>query len=107
MTGLSTTFSISLGAALVAGSMRVPSPAAGKTAVFTSCAGRVIGVAGIVGRSRQYTLGSERGWKLPVRLFIALTVPEHVIQRLVREQRRLEAMGLPFRWVRPDAMHLT
>ena len=63
-------------------------------------------MADIVGRSGQYTLGSRSATR-DVRLFIALAVPEHVTQRLVQEQQRLDALGLPFRWVRWDAMHLT
>jgi RNA 2',3'-cyclic 3'-phosphodiesterase len=42
-----------------------------------------------------------------VRLFIALEIPTHVRRRLAREQQRLAAQDLPFRWVRADAMHLT
>src|SRR5687768_4530218 len=103
MTGLSTTFSISLGEALVAGSMRVPSPAAGKTAVLTSCVSRV---ADMVGRSREYTL-APGGQGAPMRLFIALTLPDEIRARLIREQERLAGLGLPFRWVREDALHLT
>jgi RNA 2',3'-cyclic 3'-phosphodiesterase len=42
-----------------------------------------------------------------VRLFIALTLPELVTERLVREQQRLAAIGLQYRWTRRDALHLT
>ena len=42
-----------------------------------------------------------------MRVFIALTLPDHVRARLTREQERLAQLGLPFRWVRKDALHLT
>lgn len=42
-----------------------------------------------------------------MRLFIALALPDEVRARLAREQERLAGLGLPFRWVRADALHVT
>jgi RNA 2',3'-cyclic 3'-phosphodiesterase len=41
------------------------------------------------------------------RLFIALPVPAPVRRRLAALQEEWSAAGLPFRWVRPEGMHLT
>ncbi len=42
-----------------------------------------------------------------LRLFIALRVPAVVQKRLTAVRSRLEEARLPFRWVRPEGVHLT
>ena len=58
MTGLSTSGSISLGCAFVAGRNRVPQPAAGKTALRTRIEPHVDGSEAVTGP--EYTTGSAR-----------------------------------------------
>lgn len=42
-----------------------------------------------------------------LRLFVALPVPVEVCTQLAPVQRELSAQALPFRWTRPEGMHVT
>src|SRR5919197_272682 len=132
--GLSTTLSISFGCAFVAGSMRVPNPAAGNTALRTGCrrspctpsgraAARAPSPVAIVCRVPLSLRGASSGAAdalphrspaavytrppMKARLFVALPLPEEVRAGLATVQRQLDALGAPFRWVRPEGAHLT
>jgi 2'-5' RNA ligase len=44
----------------------------------------------------------------PMRLFIAIALPEPVLEQLAATMQRLQEAGMaPVRWVRPEAIHLT
>lgn len=43
----------------------------------------------------------------PLRLFLALDLPDEVRESIARAQRSLKATGADVRWVRPGSIHLT